>query len=61
MCLRAGIIGIQFAHDIAHSVAASARNVTLGVPVYVPSLQVRSRHTSHGTPWMSFMTIGMQA
>lgn len=45
MCLRAGIIGIQFAHDIAHSVAASARNVTLGVPVYVPSLQVCSRNT----------------
>lgn len=36
-----GLVGIQIAHDIAHSVAASARNVTLGVPIYVPSLQVR--------------------
>lgn len=35
-----GILGIQLAHDLAHNLAAKAKDVKLGVPVYIPSLQV---------------------
>ena len=35
-----GILGIQLAHDLAHTLAAKAKDVKLGVPVYIPSLQV---------------------
>lgn len=35
-----GILGIQLAHDLAHNLVAKAKDVKLGVPVYIPSLQV---------------------
>ncbi len=35
-----GILGIQLAHDLAHTVAAKAKDIKLGMPVYIPSLQV---------------------
>lgn len=36
-----GVLGIQLAHDLAHFAAAKAKDVKLGVPIYIPSLQVR--------------------
>jgi len=38
--VAAGILGIQLAHDLAHTLAAKAKDVKLGVPIYIPSLQV---------------------
>lgn len=35
-----GVLGIQLAHDLAHFAAAKAKDVKLGVPIYIPSLQV---------------------
>lgn len=38
--VAAGILGIQLAHDLAHNLMARAKDVKLGVPIYIPSLQV---------------------
>lgn len=35
-----GIIGITLAHDLGHRIMASFRNVKLGLPFFIPSLQI---------------------
>lgn len=35
-----GILGIQIAHDVAHTVVAKSKGIKLGVPIYIPSLQI---------------------
>ena len=38
--LWTGVLGIQLAHDMAHFATAKAKGLKLGVPIYIPSLQV---------------------
>ena len=33
-------MGIQLAHDLAHFVTAKSKDIKLGVPIYIPSLQI---------------------
>lgn len=47
-----GIMGITLAHDLGHRIMASFRNVKLGLPFFIPSLQIGTFGTI--TPFESY-------